>query len=135
MKDEIIILIPVMLRYSHRVLFPVLSVLVWKAGLLNGRVVLLPFDAPMLLVTDPGKEKETIIRLARVGFDKVKGYLDGGYEAWKNSGEEIDMIIDVEADELMMDIPFDKNLVVVDVRRPTEYADGHLKDAINHSTQ
>jgi hydroxyacylglutathione hydrolase len=92
---------------------------------------LLPFDAPMIVVTEPGKEKETIIRLARVGFDKVKGYLDGSYEAWKNAGEPIDMIIDVEADELMMDIPHDTNLVVVDVRRETEFADGHLKQALN----
>lgn len=92
---------------------------------------LLPFDAPMVLVTEPGQEKETIVRMARVGFDKIKGYLEGGFEAWKKAGEEIDMIIDVEADELMMDIPHDKNLVVVDVRRTTEYADGHLKDALN----
>lgn len=92
---------------------------------------LLPFDAPMIVVTEPGKEKETIIRLARVGFDKVKGYLNGSYEAWKNAGEPIDMIIDVEADELMMDIPHDTNLLVVDVRRETEFADGHLKQALN----
>lgn len=92
---------------------------------------LLPFDVPMLLVAEPGKEKESIVRLARVGLDKVQGYLDGGYEAWKNSGEKSDLIIDVEADELMMDIPFDNNLLVVDVRKPTEYADGHLKDALN----
>ncbi len=94
---------------------------------------LLSFEQPMLLVTDPGKEKETIIRLARVGFNKVNGYLDGGFETWQQSGEEIDMIIDVEADELMMDIPFDKNLVVLDVRKQTEFADGHLKNAINIS--
>ncbi len=92
---------------------------------------LLSFQHPMLLVTDPGKEKETIIRLARVGFSNVNGYLDGGYETWQKSGEEIDMIIDVEADELMMDIPFDNNLVIVDVRKPAEFADGHLKDALN----
>lgn len=92
---------------------------------------LLPFDAPILLVTEPGKEKETIVRMARVGFDKVKGYLSGGFEAWKNAGEEIDLVIDVEADELMMDIPHDKNLLVVDVRRETEFADGHLKNAVN----
>jgi rhodanese-related sulfurtransferase len=61
----------------------------------------------------------------------MKGYLEGGYEAWKNSGEEIDMIVDIEPDELMMDLPFDKNMIVLDVRRPTEYADGHLKDAVN----
>jgi glyoxylase-like metal-dependent hydrolase (beta-lactamase superfamily II)/rhodanese-related sulfurtransferase len=92
---------------------------------------LLSFDAPVLLVTESGKEKETIVRLARVGFDKVKGYLAGSYDAWKNAGEPIDMIIDVEADELMMDLPHDKNLVVVDVRRPTEFADGHLSEAVN----
>ena len=92
---------------------------------------LLPFDAPIALVTDPGKEKETIVRLARVGFSTVKGFLEGGFEAWRNAGEPIDIIIDVEADELMMDIPHDDKLVVVDVRRPTEFGDGHLKDALN----
>ncbi|HEV7780219.1 MAG TPA: rhodanese-like domain-containing protein [Chitinophagaceae bacterium] len=91
----------------------------------------LPFDQPMVLVTEPGKEKETIVRMARVGFSKVTGYLEGGFDAWKNAGEPIDMIIDVEADELMMDIPHDDKAVVLDVRRPAEYADGHLKDALS----
>lgn len=92
---------------------------------------LLPFDETILLVTDEGKEEETIVRLARVGFDKVGGFLKGGFEAWSNAGEEVDMIIDVEADELAMDLPFDDNLVVVDVRKETEFADGHVKDAVN----
>lgn len=92
---------------------------------------LLSFEKPMLLVTEAGKEKESIVRLARVGFDKIEGHLAGGYEAWQAAGLPIDMIIDVEADELMMDMPHDPNLVVVDVRRETEFADGHLKDAIN----
>jgi glyoxylase-like metal-dependent hydrolase (beta-lactamase superfamily II)/rhodanese-related sulfurtransferase len=92
---------------------------------------LLPFDVPMLLVTDAGKEKESIVRLARVGLDKVQGYLEGGYASWQRSGEPIDMIVNVEADELMMDVPFDKNLLVLDVRKPTEFAEGHLKDAVN----
>ncbi|MES1217621.1 MAG: MBL fold metallo-hydrolase [Bacteroidota bacterium] len=92
---------------------------------------LLPFDQPILLVTTPGQEKETIIRLARVGFENVKGYLKGGYEAWKNAGEEIDMIIDIDPDELLMDMPFDENLVVLDVRKPVEYAEGHVQGAVN----
>lgn len=92
---------------------------------------LIPFHQPILLITEPGKEKESIVRLARVGFDSVSGYLDGGFEAWKQAGEGIDMIIDVEPDELMMDIPHDKNLVVVDVRRESEFAEGHLKDAVH----
>jgi hydroxyacylglutathione hydrolase len=92
---------------------------------------LLPFNTPIVMVTEPGKENESLVRLARVGFDKVQGYLDGGYETWRAAGEETDMIIDVEADELAMDIPFDENMVVVDVRRETEFADGHVKDALH----
>ncbi|MBI2283881.1 MAG: MBL fold metallo-hydrolase [Bacteroidetes bacterium] len=92
---------------------------------------LLPFDKKLILVTDPGKEKESIVRLARVGYDKMEGYLEGGYAAWQAAGEKTDMVIDVEADELAMDIPFDPNLLIVDVRKNPEYADGHIKDAIN----
>jgi rhodanese-related sulfurtransferase len=61
----------------------------------------------------------------------MEGYLQGGFEAWKNAGEKIDLIIEVEADELMMDIPFDPNLTIVDVRREAEFADGHLPEALN----
>lgn len=92
---------------------------------------LLPFNKPIVLVTAPGEEKDSVVRLARVGFDKVKGFLDGGFATWMDAGEPIDMIIDVEADELAMDIPFDDNLVILDVRRETEFADGHVKDAVN----
>lgn len=92
---------------------------------------LLPFDETILLVCDEGKEEETIVRLARVGFDKVSGYLAGGFEAWSNAGEPFDMIIDVEADELAMDMPHDDHLLVVDVRKETEFADGHVKGAVN----
>ncbi len=83
----------------------------------------------MILVTEPGKEEESVVRLSRVGFDKMQGFLQGGFEAWQAAGEAVDMIIDVEADELAMDIPHDPNLLVVDVRRETEYADGHIKNA------
>ena len=92
---------------------------------------LLPFDKKIVIVTDENKETETVLRLARVGFDKVIGYLKGGFEAWSNNGEKIDMIVDVEPDELIMDIPHDPNITVVDVRRENEFAAGHLKTASN----
>lgn len=92
---------------------------------------LLSFDKPILLVTEEGKEKESIVRLARVGFARMIGYLKGGFSAWKDAGEAIDMIIDIEPDELAMDIPFDDKLVVIDVRREPEFADGHIRGAIN----
>lgn len=92
---------------------------------------LLPFDKPIVLVTEAGQEEESVVRLARVGFSKMKGFLKGGVEAWRAAGEQIDLIIDVEADELAMDLPFDNNLVVLDVRRETEFADGHVAGAVN----
>ena len=103
---------------------------------LNGRFAewagsLLPFDKSIILVTEPGKEKETIIRLARVGFEKIDGHLEGGFEAWKKAGQKADMIVEVEADELLMDKQFDNHLVVLDVRKENEFAEGHLADAMN----
>jgi hydroxyacylglutathione hydrolase len=90
-----------------------------------------PCSQELVLVTEAGKEHESIIRLARVGFDNVAGYLDGGYEAWLAAGEKIDMIIDIEADELAMDLPHDDRLEVIDVRKPAEFEAGHVKGAMN----
>ena len=91
----------------------------------------MPFDKPIVLICDKGKEEETLVRLARVGFENVEGYLKGGFEEWKKSGERIDLVINIDADELAMDIPFDDRLTVLDVRRFNEFANGHVKGAVN----
>jgi hydroxyacylglutathione hydrolase len=90
---------------------------------------ILPFNKNILLVTEPGKEQETVIRLSRVGLDKTIGYLQGGVQAWIDAGETPDIIVDIEADELAMDIPHDDKLMVLDVRKQNEYDAGHIKDA------
>jgi hydroxyacylglutathione hydrolase len=92
---------------------------------------LLSFDKELILITETGNEEETVVRLARVGFSKIAGYLEGGFGAWRDAGNEVDMVIDIEADELAMDIPFDPNLHVIDVRREAEFAEGHVKNALN----
>jgi glyoxylase-like metal-dependent hydrolase (beta-lactamase superfamily II)/rhodanese-related sulfurtransferase len=93
--------------------------------------IILPFRQKLVLVTEPGKEEESVIRLARIGFDTVEGCLDGGFEAWANAGEPIDMIIDIEPEEFAMDLPHDLRMEVLDVRKPKEYADGHVQGAVN----
>ncbi|MEO6136378.1 MAG: rhodanese-like domain-containing protein [Ginsengibacter sp.] len=93
--------------------------------------MLLSFEEPIIFIAPKGKEEETVIRLARVGFENAEGYLKGGFEDWKEAGEKIDMIVDIEADELAMDLPFDEALMVLDVRKPIEFAEGHIKDAVN----
>lgn len=92
---------------------------------------LLPLKQPLVLVTEPGKEEESVVRLARVGIDNVQGYLKGGLDAWRDAGEQLDMIIDIEPDELAMDIPHDNRLEVIDVRKQSEFDAGHIKGAYN----
>lgn len=91
--------------------------------------ILLPYDQPLVLVTEPGKEKESIVRLARVGIDNVQGYLDGSFEAWQQAGMPIDLIIDIEADEMAMDLPHDPLMDIIDVRKPAEFDTAHVKGA------
>lgn len=92
---------------------------------------LLPKDKSILLVTYVGNEEEAEKSLSQCGFNKIAGSLEGGFDTWSNSGEKIDLIIDIEPDELGMDLPFDNNLTVLDVRTFEEFSKGHVKDAVN----
>ena len=82
---------------------------------------------PLLLVCEPGTEEEAITRLARVGFDNVVGYLDGGFESWKNAGKETDAVRRISADEMAQEITPDSK--IVDVRKCAEFSAGHLVNA------
>jgi rhodanese-related sulfurtransferase len=92
---------------------------------------LLPKDKKLLLVTRAGEEKETRNRLLAAGQTNVHGFLEGGFEAWIAAGERSDLIIDIEADEMAMDMPHDDRLVVVDLRSETDFEQGHVDGAIN----
>ena len=82
----------------------------------------------ILLITELGKEKETITRLARVGYDNVIGYLNGGFEAWQANGNEVDTIVSISANELA-DRMAKEELLVIDVRKPGEFAAEHIDGA------
>ena len=102
-----------------------------KGGFAKWASALLPVDKTIILVTDEDKEEESADLLDELGFDKVAGYLEGGFNAWFDAKEKMDLVIDVEADELAMDIPFDENLLIVDVRTDEEFAEGHIKGALH----
>ena len=78
----------------------------------------------IILVTELGKEEETVKRLARVGYDHVKGYLEGGIETWKSSGRDLDFIKRIDANQLENQIA--ENPIVIDVRKPGEFEAEHL---------
>jgi glyoxylase-like metal-dependent hydrolase (beta-lactamase superfamily II)/rhodanese-related sulfurtransferase len=75
----------------------------------------------ILLITDPGREAETVMRLARVGYDHCLGYLEGGFEAWQKEGREVDTIESISAEELAARIEAGKAENMLDVRKPGEY--------------
>jgi rhodanese-related sulfurtransferase len=85
----------------------------------------------ILLVTDPGREEEVVTRLARVGYDYCIGYLDGGFDAWKNAGMEVDQIERVSAEELAEIMANNPGVPVFDVRKKSEYLSEHIVDAEN----
>jgi rhodanese-related sulfurtransferase len=82
---------------------------------------------PILLVTDEGREEEAIIRLSRVGYDNVVGYLKGGFSSWLNAQKEVDTVKRIDASELSTL----NNIPVFDVRKKSEYDSEHMLNAEN----
>ena len=85
---------------------------------------------PLLLVTDPGREEEAVTRLSRVGFDNTLGYLQGGFDAWKNASKEYDVVSSISADVFKKELE-KGNQSVFDVRKENEYLSEHVSDALN----
>ncbi|WP_421944918.1 MBL fold metallo-hydrolase [Pedobacter sp.] len=92
----------------------------WVGALIND------LQQPILLVTDEGKEQETITRLTRVGYDNTIGYLENGFQNWISTDKEIDTIESISADAF--EEAFNQNeITALDVRKPGEYESEHLE--------
>jgi rhodanese-related sulfurtransferase len=87
---------------------------------------------PILLVVQEGDEREAVIRLARVGYDNVVGYLKGGIDNWKNEGKTVDTIKSISAAEFETITNADKLVEILDVRNVGEYLSEHLLQAHNY---
>jgi len=78
----------------------------------------------ILIVAPEGREEEAVTRLSRVGFDNTLGVLEGGIDAWKAAGKEVDTLASVDAEtfkEILQD-----NSQVFDVRNQGEYDNGRI---------
>lgn len=85
-------------------------------------------NQPIVLVTESGKEEETVTRLSRVGFDAVLGHLKGGFEAWKSAGFDVDTVHRITATQFENEVKIGESKVV-DIRRESEYEAEHIEDA------
>ncbi|MBI2568366.1 MAG: MBL fold metallo-hydrolase [Candidatus Schekmanbacteria bacterium] len=93
---------------------------------------LIPFDTCILLVTDNEDQvDEARTRLARVGHERVQGYLEGGVYGWTLAGLEAAVIEQWTVGELRARLPEIEALQLVDVRRPGEWRSGHVPGARN----
>ncbi len=91
---------------------------------------LIPITASIVIVANSDeKVAEAQLRLARVGLEKVQGYLADGMDAWKKAGLDLDSVPQISVAELKKLIETQPDLQIVDVRRPVEYASGHAPRA------
>ncbi len=86
---------------------------------------------PILIVAPVGSEKETVKRLARVGYDNSIGYLKGGFESWKKEGRDIDKIETIDVAELEKQYKANPSMKIVDVRKPGEWEAEHIASSQN----
>jgi glyoxylase-like metal-dependent hydrolase (beta-lactamase superfamily II)/rhodanese-related sulfurtransferase len=92
----------------------------------------LPTDKDILLVADSYEDALTADLWARrVGMDRVVGYLEGGMTSWATGGYRTADIHLVSAEDLHDRVTGTSNLVLVDVRAPLEFQDGHIGGAVN----
>ncbi|MDN4164811.1 MBL fold metallo-hydrolase [Cytophagales bacterium LB-30] len=84
---------------------------------------------PIVLVTEEGKEEDSVKRLARVGYDNTLGFLKGGVAAWAAAGKELDTVTTLTAQDLA-DLSKKENIHIVDVRKPSEWEAEHLEKAV-----
>jgi len=85
---------------------------------------------PIILLAPEGREEEAITRLSRVGFDNIKGYLDGGIKSWIESNKKTSSIENIKAqDFISLNSKFD--LDILDVRSQNEYINGSVNGSLN----
>jgi rhodanese-related sulfurtransferase len=90
---------------------------------------LLPFDAPLVLVLNDDQDAdEAVTALARIGFDHVKGVMQG-MEEWVDSGREVVSHGTITARQFLE--LTDPDLQVLDVRSPSEWKEDHFEGSVH----
>jgi hydroxyacylglutathione hydrolase len=92
----------------------------------------LPFAAPIILIADDAGDREEAVRqLIRIGYDDLRGYLDGGIAAWKAASLPIAQVRVMSAEELQRQLESGLAPKILDVRHDSEWDAGHLPGAIH----
>jgi glyoxylase-like metal-dependent hydrolase (beta-lactamase superfamily II)/rhodanese-related sulfurtransferase len=85
-------------------------------------------DKELLLVSETGREEETVLRLARVGYENVKGYLKGGFSEWVRNGLPSETVNTITASDFADRFRYN-SCMALDVRNPDEWVPGFVAGA------
>jgi hydroxyacylglutathione hydrolase len=88
----------------------------------------LTYDRPILLVAESPEALDFAVRnLVRLGFDRLEGYLAGGLEAWYKEGLPMANVELITVQDLRRRIVSEERITIVDVRRESEWVEGHIE--------
>jgi len=88
-------------------------------------------ERPIVLIADPGREEEAAMRLGRIGFDHIAGYLDGGASALEGRADLLRRIDRMTAAEVAAALATSNPPLVLDVRAPGERQDKHIAGSLH----
>jgi rhodanese-related sulfurtransferase/glyoxylase-like metal-dependent hydrolase (beta-lactamase superfamily II) len=86
---------------------------------------------PIVIVAEPGRELEAVLRLGRIGFDHVRGYLRGGMEALPERPDLVWPTQRVSAQMAADELASVEPPLVLDIRNPREWAARHIAGSVN----
>jgi len=86
---------------------------------------------PIVIIAEPGREKEAALRLGRIGFDHVRGYLRGGMEALAERSDLVWPTERISAPMVAEELAGDHPPMLLDVRNPREWATRHIEGSVN----
>ncbi|MBL6990797.1 MAG: MBL fold metallo-hydrolase [Bacteriovoracaceae bacterium] len=94
--------------------------------------ILVDPDKKIVIVADESEEEESIIRLSRVGLENIVGYLDGGFDSWKQHGMLVDNYTRIRAKNAQKYIESSEVGAVIDLRNMSKISkEGRIKDALH----
>lgn len=104
---------------------------IWLGGLSSFAGWIAGETTPVYLVLEaPSRLETAVAALARIGIDRIEGFLAGGFSAWRDAGLPIATAGTVDAADLARDLARDQLICrVLDVREAGEYEDGHIAGA------
>jgi glyoxylase-like metal-dependent hydrolase (beta-lactamase superfamily II)/rhodanese-related sulfurtransferase len=86
---------------------------------------------PVVVIAEPGREAEAAVRLGRIGFDRVAGFLDGGMGSLASRPELVARTARTSVQALSERLGGSNAPLVVDVRTPAEWNAGHIEHSVN----